>query len=79
MTSTRERVSFPGIIRGQGQEAHCTVYATKVSLPGTSESAITDCDIQNVSKRLPDGNYQVTYAGRTDAVRYQGGNWLASV
>jgi hypothetical protein len=45
MASQRERVSFPGTIKGGGDEATCTVYATKVTLPGTNESAYTDYSI----------------------------------
>jgi hypothetical protein len=48
MASQRERVSFPGTIKGGGHEASCTIQATKVTLPGTSESAYTDYSIQNV-------------------------------
>jgi hypothetical protein len=78
MASQRESVSFPGIIKGGGHEASCTIYATKVTLPGTSESAYTDYSIQGVSKALPEGNYDVTARGETTRVRLQNGHWLAA-
>lgn len=78
MASQRERVSFPGIIKGGGHEASCTIHATKVTLPGTSESAYTDYSIQSVSKALPEGNYEVTARGETTRVRFHNGHWLAA-
>jgi len=78
MASQRERVSFPGIIKGGGHDANCTMYATKVTLPGTSESAYTDFSIQSVSKSLPDGTYEVTARGETTRVRLQNGYWVAA-
>ena len=78
MYSTRERVSFPGVLRGQGHEATCTIYATKVSLPGTSASAITDCDIVHVSKVLPEGIYELVARGETTKIRFKNGFWLSA-
>lgn len=78
MATQRERVSFPGFIKGGGHEANCTIHATKVTLPGTSESAYADYSIQSVSKSLPDGIYEVTTRGETTRVRLQNGHWLAA-
>ena len=62
MPSTSERATLPGVLRGQGQEARCTVEADKVSLPGGSDVNYTNYRINpgSVSKRLPDGNYTLT-------------------
>ena len=78
MASQRECVSFPGVIKGGGQEASCTIYATKVTLSGTSESAYTDYSIHGLSKELPEGNYEVTARGETTRVRFHNGHWLAA-
>jgi hypothetical protein len=79
MASIRERGRFSGILRGEGQEATCTVSATKVTLAGTSESTYTDYSIENVSKALPDGNYQLTVNGETIRIRHEGGGWLSQL
>jgi hypothetical protein len=77
MASIKERVRFPGTLRGEGQEATCTVRAIKVSLPGTAEFAYTDYEVENVSKQLPEGIYQLFTNGETIAVKYRNGFWLA--
>ena len=73
MASTREMVQSTGVLRGEGQEATCTVFATKVTLSGTNESAYTNHSIENVSKALPDGNYELTVFGETIRVRHERG------
>jgi hypothetical protein len=79
MASVRELVRFPGTIRGGAHEATCTISATKVSLPGTSESAYIDYSMKNVSKPLPDGLYEVIPAqGEKFRVRLQNGHWLSA-
>jgi hypothetical protein len=77
MASTRRRVSFPGILRGQEQEARCTVTATEVSLPGVATYRC-EYSITNVSKALPGGEYQLSTNGEVIAVRYQNGAWLSA-
>jgi hypothetical protein len=75
----REPVSFSGILRGNGQEAHCTVRATKVGLPGEpSEFRYVDYSIHNVSEALQEGVYQLSVDGDIIAVRHQGGHWLSA-
>ena len=79
MASTREPVSFPGILRGGGHEANCTVRAIKVSLPGMpSMFEYVDYSIENVSKPLPDNVYELSANGKTITVRNQNGNWLSA-
>lgn len=76
--SQRERVSFPGTIKGGGHEASCTMYATKVTLRGTSESAYADHSIQGLSEAVPKRNDEVTARGQTTCVRFHKGHWLAA-
>jgi len=79
MASTREPVSFPGILRGGGHEANCTVRATKVSLPGApGVLEYADRSIENVSKLLPDGLYELSAHGETISVRNKNGFWLSA-
>lgn len=78
MASIREPVSFAGMLRGQGHEANCTVRATKVSLPGSSDFTYINYSIEGVSETLPEGEYQITVNGQVIAVRYQNGHWLSA-
>ena len=79
MVSQRERVSFQGVLKGNGQEFRCVGSATKITLPGTSVSEYVDWDIHNVFGGVPpDGTYELTALGRTIRVRYERGNWLAA-
>jgi hypothetical protein len=73
----RRRVTFSGVLRGEGQEAECTIAATEVSLPGTSASALCDYSVQTVSKPLPEGRYQLDARGETIKLRFRDGHWLA--
>jgi hypothetical protein len=68
-----------GVIRGEEYEANCTIRATKVSLPGTSDSAYTDYSIEQVSKPPPgEGKYTVTAGSENIRVRFRNGQWLAA-
>lgn len=78
MAAHKERVSFLGVIRGQEQEATCTVDAIKTTLPGAEVSALSNYSIRNVSRPLPDGNYEMTVQGETIRVRLNNGFWLAA-
>ena len=79
MASTREPVSFPGILRGGGVEANCTVRAIKVSLPGMpSMFEYVEYSIESVSKPLPDNVYELSANGRTIAVRNKNGHWVSA-
>lgn len=73
----KERVSFRGRLMGQGHEADCTVWATKVATPGGGVPAYAKYLVQDVSKALPEGDYQLFLSnGGTIALRHQGGHWL---
>jgi len=78
MASTREHVTFPGVLRGQGHEATCTVSAIKVTLSGTGVAAYTQYSIERTSKTLPDGEYQLSVNDQSIPMRYYNGNWLAA-
>jgi hypothetical protein len=77
MVSTRERVRLEGFLSGQGHEARCIVWATKVSLPG-GPSAYASYEIEGGSADLPEGDYQLAVSnGAVMPVRQSGGHWLA--
>jgi hypothetical protein len=78
MASTRKSVSFPGVLTGQGLQATCTVSAVEVTLGGTGESAYTDHSIGNVSKLLPDGDYELLANGEKSQIRLKDGSWLSA-
>jgi hypothetical protein len=76
MTSTRERVVLPGIIRGQGHEVECAVLATKASLPGTNAVAYCQYWIQSVAKPVPEGRYKLTVNAQVIPMRFHDNLWL---
>jgi hypothetical protein len=75
----RTPVSDTGILRSGALETTCTVKAIKVTMPG-DPSIFEFCEfsIENVSKQLPEGIYQITAFGKTQSVRYSQGAWLAA-
>jgi hypothetical protein len=77
MSSARESVRLSGVLRGQGQEATCTIQAIKVTIPGGGVSALTKKRVVSVSKTLPEGVYYLSVNGEAPtAVRYSNGHWL---
>jgi hypothetical protein len=80
MPSIGERVSFPGVLRGQGHEATCRVDAVRVSLPGGSDVNYRNYSINpgSVSKPLPTGNYTLTVNGEQHELRHHNGLWSSA-
>lgn len=79
MTSTRRYVRFPGIVRGNGEEVECVIRALEVRLLGTDAVAYTQYRVEQLSKSLPDGVYDIVVNGETQRAKYQNGHWLAAV
>jgi hypothetical protein len=52
------------------------VSAVKVSLPQLNTWENGKCDIYLAPENLPDGQYRVTFEGRTMQVRKRDGNWV---
>jgi hypothetical protein len=78
MAGTKEFVSFLAVLRGQGHEATCTLRAILVTEPGGGASELTRLQIVDVSKTLPNGDYQLTVnSGPPMAVRHSDGQWLS--
>jgi hypothetical protein len=74
--SNCETVKKAGRLSGMGHEAECTVSAVKVSLPQLNTWENGKCDIYLAPENLPDGQYRVTFEGRTMQVRKRDGNWV---
>lgn len=78
--STRERVTFPGVLTGQGHTATCTIEADLVTLPGSNAGAYTGYRVEpgSVSEVLPEGIYALFVNGERHQVRYADGQWIAA-
>lgn len=79
MASTRQRVTLPGILRGNGYEVACTVQAIKVSLLGSDAVACCEYSIAHVSKSVPEGSYQLSVNAETIPLRFENGHWLSTL
>jgi len=77
MDLMQERVNFPGILSGQGHEANCTVWATKVFLG--SDFTYTNYSIEDVSKTLPVGEYQLSANEQVITVLHCNGHWISDL
>lgn len=79
MASHRNIVMLAGQLSGMGREAECTVSAVKVSLLGTGVFEYANLGIHDEPKDLPDGQYQIQFAGKTVPVQRHGGAWIARI
>ena len=76
MASKIESVLFPAQLTGMNQRATCSVSAIKVTELGTDESSYSRSRIVGAPLDLPDGAYEVTFAGHTLEVQRCMGVWL---
>ena len=73
-------VATTGILRSATHGANCTVRAIKVDLPGSrGKFDHTDFSIEDVSRALPEGVYQLSAFGKIWSLRHENGRWLATV
>lgn len=78
MESRIEIEMLPGCLIGPGREIPCTVGARRISLPETGAIKYRTLGICGVSDDIPDGHYQVTFAGQTFPIRRHRGAWISS-
>ncbi len=78
LASTKERVRLTETLRGQAQEASCTVVATKVSLPNSGMAAFANYSVESVSKPLPEGTYELFVNGSLILLRHQNGHGVTA-
>jgi hypothetical protein len=79
MASRRDDVRLPGVLWAGGHEATCVVSATRVSLLGLSAVAYRNYSIEQVSKDLPEGSYQLSVNGEIIPMRHHNGQWPAAL
>jgi hypothetical protein len=80
MSTRRETIILPGILRGQGHEVECAVHATKVILPGPAgvALAVAYCgySIRDIAKKIPDGHYKLSVNAEIISMRQHEGLWF---
>lgn len=76
--SQSRAVILPGVLRGMGHEVQCNVSARLVSLPNDNTPPVyTKLDVSGEPANLPDGLYELTFAGQTASYRRKQGLWEA--
>ncbi len=78
LASKTEPVIIRGIIRGNGYVTGCRVRAMKINVPGTSTVTNFDFSIEKISRKLPDGSYELLLVN-DDVIpmERQNGCWLS--
>jgi hypothetical protein len=71
-----ESVLLPAQLAGMNQRATCSVSAIKVAVPGTDNSKYSRPRIIGAPLDLPDGAYQLTFAGRALSIQRRKGVWI---
>ena len=79
MSSKRESVRLPGRLQGMGHDVACTVFAEKVSLPGTDVYEYDRSFISGAPRDLQNGLYKLTFDGRVLSAQRRNGAWTFPV
>lgn len=77
MTSKRERVMLAGRLSGMGHDVSCTVHADKVTLGGTDLYEYARLHITGEPLDLPDGQYTLSFDGRTIPIQRFHSAWIS--
>jgi hypothetical protein len=72
----RFAVLFKGVLRGMGREAICELLATKTVLADASKAIYSHCAIIEAPTDLPDGDYEVEFAGEVAVTALRDGSWM---
>lgn len=72
----RFAVLSKGVLRGMGREAACELLATKTVVPEATQAIYSHCAIIEAPLDLPDGDYEVEFAGEVAIASRRGGSWL---
>jgi hypothetical protein len=72
----RFAVLSKGVLRGMGREAVCELLATKTVVPEASRPVYSHCAIIEAPLDLPDGDYEVEFAGEVAITSLRDGCWL---
>ena len=65
----------PGRLAGMGRQGDCVVAARKVWVPETDAFEYKTPRIYGAPDDLPDGQYEVTFGGKTVTFRRNLGKW----
>jgi hypothetical protein len=71
-------VYWDGLLRRNDEETHCSLRATEVTQPGDGPPAHTGYEIIHVSKRLPNGEYDLVTHGERLKARQAKGLWVVA-
>jgi len=71
-----ESVLLPARLTGMNQCVICAVSAIKVAVAGPDKAKYSRPRIVGAPLDLPDGPYEVTFAGRAQAVQRRKGTWI---
>ena len=72
----RFAVLAKGVLRGMGREAACELLATKTVVPEASRPIYSHCAIISAPTDLPNGDYEVEFAGEVAVTSLHEGNWM---
>ena len=72
----RFAVLCKGVLRGMGRESVCELLATKTVLSEATRAVYSHCAIIEAPLDLPDGDYEVEFAGEVAVTSLRGGSWL---
>ena len=59
-----------------GREAKCELLATKTVVSESTEPVYSHCAIIEAPKNLPDGDYEVEFAGEVAITSLRDGSWM---
>lgn len=71
----RFAVLCKGVLRGRGREEACELLATKTVVPEASRAVYSHCAVVEAPLDLPDGDYEVEFAGEIGVVSLHNGLW----
>jgi hypothetical protein len=79
MSSKHELVSVSGRLQGMGRDVACTVFAEKVSLPGSDVYGYDRQFICGAPRDLQNGLYKLTFDGRVLSAERHRGRWVSLI
>jgi hypothetical protein len=77
MANREQLLYWDGVLKGNGEEAVCTVQVLEITNCTGGPHAYTQYKVMNVAKTLPDGVYELEAHGKKQQVRHVNGGWIA--
>ena len=72
----RFAVLCKGTLRGMGHQASCELLATKTVVAEASRAVYSHCAVIEAPRDLPDGDYELEFAGEVAITSLRNGSWL---